>query len=62
MCICIYIYRERERYRYVCSERGLAHVRGVTNAWAAWLCLISLLRLSLLGLLDSNFPGDPLWT
>ena len=53
MYIYIYIERERERERYMQAVQ-MRRSFGVRP--------ISLLTLSLRRLLDSNFPGNPLWT
>ena len=66
--IYIYIYIERERERDLEREREretrpkFGPEQGGTEAGCRSIRPISLHRLSLLTLLDSNFPGNPLWT
>ena len=62
LCICIYIYI----YIYIYNNTRMSVRSQARVRWrAAPLppgCPVSLLRLSLLRSLDSNFPGYSLWT
>ena len=65
ICIYIYIYRERERERDLHTCRTCAHTRRATSRSARGVCYIirpvHLLRVFLLKVLESNFPGDSLY-
>ena len=58
----IYIYRERERDTYVCAHQLDVHREGPRGdeTVAETVRPVHLLRVFLLRVLESNFPGDPL--
>ena len=64
LSLCIYIYI----YIYIYKSKGTAACPAGATQWTGWRSIppgavrpISLLRFTLLGFVDSNFPGNPLW-
>ena len=62
MCVYIYIYMCMYVYIYIYIYVEQVMTKRLRSKTEAIARPISLLTLSLLTLLDSNFPGNPLWT